>query len=70
MLQLPSLTALMAEYTTALDYTDALWKGLSEDEVSWRPHENASSIGSLILTTEALVAEKPEEDPLDPESED
>ncbi len=45
MLQLPSLTALMAEYTTALDYTDALWKGLSEDEVSWRPHENASSIG-------------------------
>ena len=44
-MQLPSLTALLAEYDTALEYTDQLWKDLSQDEIAWRPDVTASSIG-------------------------
>jgi hypothetical protein len=32
--------ALLREYDCARAYTDELWKDLSPDEVTWRPHEN------------------------------
>jgi uncharacterized damage-inducible protein DinB len=37
--------ALLREYDRARNYTDELWKDLSPDEVTWRPHENSSAIG-------------------------
>jgi DinB superfamily len=37
--------ALLREYDRARAYTDELWKDLSPDEVTWRPHENLSAIG-------------------------
>ena len=37
--------ALLREYDRARTYTDELWKDLSPDEVTWRPHENSSAIG-------------------------
>src|SRR5206468_11147991 len=37
--------ALLREYDRARAYTDELWKDLSPDEVTWRPHENSSAIG-------------------------
>jgi len=37
--------ALLNEYDRARTYTDELWKDLSPDEVTWRPHENSSAIG-------------------------
>ncbi|MEV8293112.1 DinB family protein [Streptomyces rochei] len=39
------LTALLREYDRARAYTDDLWKDLSPDEVTWRPHEDSSAIG-------------------------
>jgi len=39
------LQALLREYDRARAYTDDLWKDLSPDEVTWRPHENSSAIG-------------------------
>ena len=39
------LQALLREYDRARAYTDELWKDLSPDEVTWRPHENSSAIG-------------------------
>ncbi|WP_392958592.1 DinB family protein [Streptomyces sp. LN245] len=39
------LTALLREYDRARAYTDELWKDLTPDEVTWRPHENSSAIG-------------------------
>jgi len=39
------LDALLREYDRARAYTDELWKDLSPDEVTWRPHENSSAIG-------------------------
>ena len=39
------VTALLREYDRARAYTDQLWKDLTPDEVTWRPHENASAIG-------------------------
>jgi hypothetical protein len=39
------LHALLREYDRARAYTDDLWKDLSPDEVTWRPHENSSAIG-------------------------
>ena len=39
------LQALLREYDRARAYTDDLWKDLSADEVTWRPHENSSAIG-------------------------
>ncbi len=37
--------AQLREYNRARAYTDELWKDLSPDEVTWRPHENFSAIG-------------------------
>ncbi|WP_410632946.1 DinB family protein [Amycolatopsis sp. cmx-4-83] len=37
--------ALLREYDRARAYTDQLWKDLSPDEITWRPHENSSAIG-------------------------
>ena len=37
--------ALLREYDRARGYTDELWKDLTPDEVTWRPHENSSAIG-------------------------
>ena len=39
------LQSLLREYDRARAYTDELWKDLSPDEVTWRPHENSSAIG-------------------------
>ncbi|MFJ8024958.1 DinB family protein [Streptomyces sp. NPDC096311] len=39
------VTALLREYDRARAYTDDLWKDLSPDEITWRPHENSSAIG-------------------------
>ncbi len=39
------IAALLREYRSALDYTDALWVDLTDDEVRWRPHEQSSAIG-------------------------
>ena len=36
---------LLHEYDRARAYTDELWKDLTPDEVTWRPHENSSAIG-------------------------
>jgi len=41
----PSLQELLVEHTTALAYTDSLWKDLSQDEVHWRPVPDSSAIG-------------------------
>ncbi|WP_318205823.1 DinB family protein [Streptomyces sp. SCL15-4] len=37
--------ALLREYDRARAYTDALWKDLKPDEITWRPHEDYSAIG-------------------------
>ena len=37
--------ALLHEYDRARAYTDQLWRDLSPDEVTWRPHEDSSAIG-------------------------
>jgi hypothetical protein len=39
------LESLLREYDRARAYTDDLWKDLTPDEVTWRPHENSSAIG-------------------------
>ncbi|MBT1095460.1 DinB family protein [Streptomyces sp. Tu102] len=39
------VAALLREYDRARAYTDALWKDLSPDEITWRPHEDSSAIG-------------------------
>ena len=39
------LDALLREYDRARAYTDQLWKDLTPNEVTWRPHENSSAIG-------------------------
>ena len=39
------LRVLLHEYDRARAYTDKLWKDLTPDEVTWRPHENSSAIG-------------------------
>jgi hypothetical protein len=39
------LQALLREYDRARAYTDELWKDLTPEEVTWRPHENSSAIG-------------------------
>ena len=39
------LQALLREYDRACAYTNELWKDLTPDEVTWRPHENSSAIG-------------------------
>jgi len=39
------LQALLREYDRARAFTDDLWKDLTPDEVTWRPHENSSAIG-------------------------
>ncbi|MEV4319157.1 DinB family protein [Actinocrispum sp. NPDC049592] len=36
---------LLREYDHARAYTDELWRDLTPDEVTWRPHENSSAIG-------------------------
>jgi uncharacterized damage-inducible protein DinB len=36
---------LLREYDRALAYTDQLWRDLSPDELTWRPHEESSAIG-------------------------
>jgi hypothetical protein len=39
------LSGLLREYDRARAYTDQLWKDLTPDEVTWRPHEQSSAIG-------------------------
>lgn len=39
------LKALLREYDRARAYTDDLWRDLTPDEVTWRPHEDSSAIG-------------------------
>ncbi|MBT2422797.1 DinB family protein [Streptomyces sp. ISL-22] len=39
------LRGLLREYDRARAYTDDLWRDLTPDEVTWRPHENSSAIG-------------------------
>jgi hypothetical protein len=39
------LEALLREYDRARGYTDELWRDLTPDEVTWRPHQNSSAIG-------------------------
>jgi DinB superfamily len=39
------LPELLIEYDRARAYTDALWRDLSSEEVSWRPTPNSSAIG-------------------------
>lgn len=39
------LQELLREYDRARAYTDELWKDLTPDEVTWRPHESSSAIG-------------------------
>ncbi|NUU25896.1 MAG: DinB family protein [Streptomycetaceae bacterium] len=39
------LTELLSEYDIARAYTDDLWRDLTPDEVTWRPHEDSSAIG-------------------------
>ena len=39
------LNALLREYDRARAYTDDLWRDLTPDEVTWRPHEDSSAIG-------------------------
>lgn len=39
------IDALLREYDRARAYTDELWRDLTPDEVTWRPHENSSAIG-------------------------
>src|SRR5689334_23479646 len=39
------IEALRRESDRARAYTDDLWKDLSPDELTWRPHENSSAIG-------------------------
>ncbi|ODU06165.1 MAG: hypothetical protein ABS81_05520 [Pseudonocardia sp. SCN 72-86] len=36
---------LLREYDRARSYTDQLWRDLTPDEVTWRPHEDSSAIG-------------------------
>jgi uncharacterized damage-inducible protein DinB len=44
-LTLPGVAELLEEYDRARAYTDALWRDLKPEEVSWRPHEQSSAIG-------------------------
>jgi hypothetical protein len=39
------LQALLREYDRARAYTDELWRDLTPDEVTWRPHQDSSAIG-------------------------
>lgn len=36
---------LLREYDRARTYTDQLWRDLTPDELTWRPHEDSSAIG-------------------------
>src|SRR5689334_12329833 len=69
------LTGLLREYDRARAYTDQLWRDLTPDEVTWRPHENSSAIGWHLGHQAAvahymirnLTAAEPSPDPaLDP----
>ncbi|ROR35852.1 DinB family protein [Kitasatospora cineracea] len=39
------LDELLRDYDRARAYTDELWRDLTPDEVTWRPHEDSSAIG-------------------------
>ncbi|MEU3498980.1 DinB family protein [Kitasatospora cineracea] len=39
------LDELLRDYDRACAYTDELWRDLTPDEVTWRPHEDSSAIG-------------------------
>lgn len=39
-----TIATLLAEYDRALDWTGSLVEGLDDDELHWRPHEDASAI--------------------------
>ena len=41
----PSLADLLVEYERCLAHTDALWDDLTDEQLSWRPHAQASAIG-------------------------
>ncbi len=41
----PSLSELLVEYDTALAFTESLHRGLTDDEILWRPVPESSAIG-------------------------
>lgn len=41
----PSIAELLDEYSTALAYTDSLWRDMPQDETHWRPVPDSSAIG-------------------------
>jgi hypothetical protein len=63
--------ALLREDDRTRAYTDELWKDLTPDEVTWRPHENFSAIGWHLghqahvahFMIRNLVAAEPSPDP-------
>lgn len=40
-----TLQELLAEYDRALQYSNDLMSGLTDEQINWRPHENSSAIG-------------------------
>jgi hypothetical protein len=72
---MPSIEVLLREYDRARAYTDDLWRDLTPEEVTWRPHENFSAIGWHLghqahvahFMIRNLTAAEPSPDPeLDP----
>jgi len=65
------IDALLREYDRARAYTDELWRDLTPDEVTWRPHENSSAIGWHLghqahvahFMVRNLIAAEPSPDP-------
>lgn len=65
------VAALLREYDRARAYIDLLWKDLTPDQVTWRPHENSSAIGWHLghqahvahFTIRNLTAAEPSPDP-------
>lgn len=41
----PTIDELLTEYERARAYTDSLWRDLSPEELTWRPHPQSSAIG-------------------------
>ena len=52
---MPSIQELLVEYDRSLDYTSSLIDGLTDDEIVWRPEENASSVGWHLIHQPAVA---------------
>ncbi|MGW0231423.1 DinB family protein [Actinopolymorpha singaporensis] len=72
---MPAIDLLLREYDRARAFTDELWRDLTPEEVTWRPHENFSPIGWHLghqahvahFMVRNLTAAEPSPDPeLDP----